>query len=119
MNRTFAIANYTTGMFSFVDDVLLYCFQYCILYLLNCRNKSKPVGRSQQASGVFGRSLLNNLQEIGSPLPSWVILAMQRIRRCAAEAIGIFRKSGVRSRIQKFRDQIQSEPGEILVACLC
>src|SRR6218665_874409 len=83
---------------------------HLILDLL-LRILSKSVNHDQLSSGVFGRSLLTILRQTGQPLPSWIIYAMQRIRRSAAEAIGIFRKSGVRSRIQQLRDQIDTDPG--------
>ena len=36
---------------------------------------------------------------------------MNCLVRSASEAVGIFRKSGVRSRIQKLRDDIEADPG--------
>jgi len=36
---------------------------------------------------------------------------MKCVIRSASEAVGVFRKSGVRSRIQKLRDDIEADPG--------
>jgi len=36
---------------------------------------------------------------------------MKCLSRSARDAVGIFRKSGVRSRIQKLRDDIEADPG--------
>ena len=38
---------------------------------------------------------------------------MKCLSRSAPEAVGIFRKSGVRSRIQKLRDDIEADPGQL------
>jgi len=45
------------------------------------------------------------------PLPRCILNAMGCLVRSAPEAVGIFRKSGVRSRIQKLRDDIEANPG--------
>ena len=61
---------------------------------------------------VFGVPLLVIQQRSGQPLPQCMLYAMRSLRRTAKDAVGIFRKSGVRSRIQKLRNQIESDPGE-------
>ena len=63
---------------------------------------------------VFGVPLNVIQQRTGQPLPQCIMYAMRCIRRHARDAVGIFRKSGVRSRIQKLRNQIEANPGEDL-----
>ena len=62
---------------------------------------------------VFGVPLPVILQRTGQPLPQCILYAMRCLRRTARDAVGIFRKSGVRSRIQKLRNQLESDPGII------
>ena len=57
---------------------------------------------------VFGVPLLVTLQRTGQPLPQSMLYAMRHLRRTAPTAVGIFRKSGVRSRIQKLRNRIET-----------
>lgn len=68
---------------------------------------------------VFGVPLLVVLQRTGQPLPQCMLRAMRCLRRTALDAVGIFRKSGVRSRIQKLRDQIEVDPGELIFFFYC
>ena len=60
---------------------------------------------------VFGVPLLTILQRTGQPLPKCILHAMRCLRSTAKDAVGIFRKSGVRSRIQKLRNEIEAKPG--------
>ncbi|XP_023932336.1 rho GTPase-activating protein 7 [Lingula anatina] len=62
---------------------------------------------------VFGVPLLLILQRTGQPLPQCILYAMRHLRRTATDAVGIFRKSGVRSRIQKLRNQIEASLGTL------
>ena len=62
---------------------------------------------------VFGVPLHVILQRTGQPLPQCIMYAMRCLRRNALDAVGIFRKSGVRSRIQKLRNQIEADPGRL------
>lgn len=59
---------------------------------------------------VFGVPLVVVLQRTGSPLPPAIQDALRYIRKNAIDAVGIFRKSGVRSRIQKLRHSIENTP---------
>ncbi|KAK3099831.1 hypothetical protein FSP39_010437 [Pinctada imbricata] len=59
---------------------------------------------------VFGVPLLVTLQRTGQPLPQCMLHAMRYLRRTAKEAVGIFRKSGVRSRIQKLKNEVEGNP---------
>ncbi len=62
---------------------------------------------------VFGVPLIVVQQRTGQPLPQCMLYAMRCLRRTARDAVGIFRKSGVRSRIQKLRNQLEAEPGQL------
>ncbi|CAK8697318.1 unnamed protein product [Clavelina lepadiformis] len=52
---------------------------------------------------VFGVPLLRNVQKLGQPLPYCIQHALACLRRTALDQVGLFRKPGVRSRIQKLR----------------
>ena len=62
---------------------------------------------------VFGVPLQVILQRTGQALPQCMLHAMRSLRKNAHDAVGIFRKSGVRSRIQKLRDDIEADPGQL------
>jgi len=61
---------------------------------------------------VFGVPLAVCQQRHGQPLPLCVLYAMRRLRRVAADAVGVFRKSGVRSRVTALRQQLEADPGQ-------
>jgi len=61
---------------------------------------------------VFGVPLVVSQQRHGQPLPQCVLYAMRRLRRAAADAVGVFRKSGVRSRVAALREQLEADPGQ-------
>ena len=50
-------------------------------------------------------------QRTGQPLPQCFLYAMRRLRRTGGSCDGIFRKSGVRSRVQTLRAAVESDPG--------
>ncbi|XP_077984954.1 rho GTPase-activating protein 7-like isoform X2 [Glandiceps talaboti] len=52
---------------------------------------------------VFGVPLSVTLQRTGQPLPQTILHAMRYLRKTAPEAVGIFRKPGVRTRIQQLK----------------
>ncbi|XP_076244845.1 rhoGTPase activating protein [Calliopsis andreniformis] len=52
---------------------------------------------------VFGVPLLLSLQRTGQALPKCIQIALRWLRANALDQVGIFRKSGVRSRIQKLK----------------
>ena len=62
---------------------------------------------------VFGVPLTVVQQRTGQPLPQCMLYAMRCLRHRAPDAVGIFRKSGVRSRIQRLRCDVEREPGQI------
>ncbi|KAK8742350.1 hypothetical protein OTU49_001821 [Cherax quadricarinatus] len=53
---------------------------------------------------VFGVPLLVITQRTGQPLPPGIQAALQYLRATSLDQVGIFRKPGVRSRIQKLRE---------------
>ncbi|XP_006621141.1 rho GTPase-activating protein 7-like [Apis dorsata] len=52
---------------------------------------------------VFGVPLLLSLQRTGQALPKCIQIALRWLRANALDQVGIFRKSGVKSRIQKLK----------------
>ncbi|XP_060680028.1 rho GTPase-activating protein 7 isoform X1 [Hemiscyllium ocellatum] len=52
---------------------------------------------------VFGVPLLVNVQRSGHPLPQSIQQAMRFLRKQCLDQVGLFRKSGVKSRIQALR----------------
>ena len=64
---------------------------------------------------VFGIPLLVTLQRTGQPLPQCMLYAMRYLRKTAKDAVGIFRKAGVRSRIQKLKNDVEANPGNTKV----
>lgn len=62
---------------------------------------------------VFGVPLLLTLQRTGQPLPLPIQNAINHLRKTALDSTGLFRKSGVRSRIQKLKSLNESNPENI------
>ena len=60
---------------------------------------------------VFGIPLSVMVQRTGQPLPQCVLYAMRYLRRTSQKSVGIFRKSGVKSKIQQLRDHLEENPG--------
>lgn len=52
---------------------------------------------------VFGVPLLVNVQQHGYALPPYILEALNWLRINALDQVGMFRKSGVRSRIHKLK----------------
>ena len=103
--------------------------QLSLLKLTSIMEKCSPTNRSQWSwsvprfmkrnkaphfsdKNVFGVPFTIMLQRTGQPLPQCVLYAMRYLRKTSHDALGIFRKSGVRSRIQKLRDLVESNPGD-------
>jgi hypothetical protein len=57
-------------------------------------------------STVFGTSLNAIIQHTGQPLPNRILEAMKYIRKIAQNEVGIFRKNGVKTRINKLKESI-------------
>lgn len=61
---------------------------------------------SSTPSTVFGTSLNAIMQHTGQPLPHKILEAMKYLRKIAQNEIGVFRKNGVKTRINKLRESI-------------
>ena len=62
---------------------------------------------------VFGVPLLLSLQRTGQALPKCIQIALKWLRANALDQVGLFRKSGVRSRIQKLKVMTESQGDNI------
>ncbi|KAM5146014.1 stAR-related lipid transfer protein 8 [Mantella aurantiaca] len=62
---------------------------------------------------VFGVPPIVNVQRTGQPLPQSIQQAMRYIRSQCLDQVGIFRKSGVKSRIQLLRQMNESSPDNV------
>ncbi|XP_043997558.1 rho GTPase-activating protein 7 isoform X1 [Gambusia affinis] len=59
---------------------------------------------------VFGVPLLVSVQQTGEPLPPCILRALVYLRAECLDQLGLFRKPGVKSRIQYLREMIESDP---------
>ncbi|XP_039633567.1 rho GTPase-activating protein 7 isoform X2 [Perca fluviatilis] len=59
---------------------------------------------------VFGVPLLLSVQQTGEPLPPSILRALVYLRAECLDQVGLFRKSGVKSRIQYLRELVESDP---------
>ncbi|KAM4818506.1 stAR-related lipid transfer protein 8 isoform 2-T2 [Thomomys bottae] len=73
------------------------------------RNKT-PDYRGQH---VFGVPPLIHVQRTGQPLPQSIQQAMRYLRSQCLDQVGIFRKSGVKSRIQSLRQMNETSPDNV------
>lgn len=62
---------------------------------------------------IFGVPLLVIAERTGNPLPHPILLALNHLSRLSIDSVGIFRKSGMKSRIDKLRTQIESNPEKV------
>lgn len=62
---------------------------------------------------VFGVPPIINVQRTGQPLPQSIQQAMRYIRSQCLDQVGIFRKSGVKSRIQALRHMNEVSPDNV------
>ncbi|MCJ8748944.1 hypothetical protein PDJAM_G00170400 [Pangasius djambal] len=62
---------------------------------------------------VFGVPPIVNVQRTGQPLPQSIQQAMRYLRSQCLEKVGIFRKSGVKSRIQALRQLNDNSPDHV------
>ncbi|XP_009073261.1 PREDICTED: stAR-related lipid transfer protein 8, partial [Acanthisitta chloris] len=65
---------------------------------------------------VFGVPPIVNVQRTGQPLPQSIQQAMRYLRSQCLDQVGIFRKSGVKSRIQVLRHMNESSPDNVSYA---
>ena len=61
---------------------------------------------------VFGVSLMSNVQRNGQPFPLPLQYALQYLRRTAIGNQGLFRKSGVKTRISRLRLLMETQPDD-------
>nr|XP_040037896.1 rho GTPase-activating protein 7 isoform X2 [Gasterosteus aculeatus aculeatus] len=59
---------------------------------------------------VFGAPLLLSVQQTGEPLPPSILRALVYLRTECLDQVGLFRRSGVKSRIQYLRELVESDP---------
>ncbi|XP_014425341.1 rho GTPase-activating protein 7-like isoform X3 [Pelodiscus sinensis] len=62
---------------------------------------------------VFGVPLLLNVQRTSYPLPKSILQAMQYLRSHFLDQVGLFRKSGVKSRILSLREMNENDPNNV------
>uniref|UniRef100_A0A8C8RQ67 StAR related lipid transfer domain containing 13 n=1 Tax=Pelusios castaneus TaxID=367368 RepID=A0A8C8RQ67_9SAUR len=62
---------------------------------------------------VFGVPLIVHVQRTGQPLPQSMQQALRYLRSNCLDQVGLFRKSGVRSRIQALRQMNESSPDNV------
>ncbi|NWU52533.1 RHG07 protein, partial [Dromas ardeola] len=62
---------------------------------------------------VFGVPLLLNVQRTSHPLPNGILQALDYLRSHFLDQVGLFRKSGVKSRILSLREMNESNPNHV------
>ncbi|XP_035290278.1 rho GTPase-activating protein 7 isoform X2 [Anguilla anguilla] len=62
---------------------------------------------------VFGVPLLQSVQQTGYPLPPGILKALHYLRAEGLDQVGLFRKSGVKSRIQALREMVEADPAGV------
>uniref|UniRef100_A0A3Q4BKW7 Rho-GAP domain-containing protein n=1 Tax=Mola mola TaxID=94237 RepID=A0A3Q4BKW7_MOLML len=73
----------------------------------------KTKGVETKGRRVFGVPLLLSVQQTGEPLPPSILRALVYLRAECLDQVGLFRKSGVKSRIQYLRELVESNPGGV------
>ncbi|XP_062443421.1 rho GTPase-activating protein 7-like isoform X2 [Rhea pennata] len=62
---------------------------------------------------VFGVPLLLNVQRRNHPLPKGILQALDYLRSHSLDQVGLFRKSGVKSRILSLREMNETNPNNV------
>ncbi|XP_037401814.1 rho GTPase-activating protein 7 isoform X1 [Pygocentrus nattereri] len=62
---------------------------------------------------VFGVPLLQSVQQSAKPLPPSILRAMEYLKTECLDQVGLFRKPGVKSRIQYLRDMVEADPDRV------
>ncbi|XP_038596351.1 rho GTPase-activating protein 7-like isoform X1 [Tachyglossus aculeatus] len=62
---------------------------------------------------VFGVPLLLSVQRTSQPLPRGILQAMEYLRNHFLDQVGLFRKSGVKSRILSLREMNEADPANV------
>ncbi|XP_053145830.1 rho GTPase-activating protein 7-like isoform X2 [Hemicordylus capensis] len=63
---------------------------------------------------VFGVPLLLNVQRMSHPVPRSILQAMDYLRDNFLDQVGLFRKSGVKSRILSLREMNENDPNNVI-----
>ncbi|XP_077197959.1 stAR-related lipid transfer protein 13 isoform X1 [Paroedura picta] len=70
-------------------------------------------GPDYKDKNVFGVPLIVHVQRTGQPLPQSIQQALRYLRNNCLDQVGLFRKSGVKSRIQALRQMNESSPENV------
>uniref|UniRef100_A0A672KGK4 Si:dkeyp-23e4.3 n=1 Tax=Sinocyclocheilus grahami TaxID=75366 RepID=A0A672KGK4_SINGR len=70
--------------------------------------KVKP--SEHKSRKVFGVPLLKSIQQSGKPLTQSILRAMEFLSTECLDQVGLFRKSGLKSRIQNLRHMVEADP---------
>ncbi|NXG25810.1 RHG07 protein, partial [Grallaria varia] len=73
----------------------------------------KPKASDYKDKNVFGVPLLLNVQRTSHPLPNGILQALDYLRSHFLDQVGLFRKSGVKSRILSLREMNESNPNNV------
>ncbi|NXR68250.1 RHG07 protein, partial [Rhadina sibilatrix] len=73
----------------------------------------KPKASDYKDKNVFGVPLLLNVQRTSHPLPNGILQALEYLRSHFLDQVGLFRKSGVKSRILSLREMNESSPNNV------
>ncbi|KAM9185167.1 rho GTPase-activating protein 7-like [Mergus octosetaceus] len=66
-----------------------------------------------KGKNVFGVPLLLNVQRTSHPLPNGILQALDYLRNHFLDQVGLFRKSGVKSRILSLREMNEASPNNV------
>ncbi|NWY47774.1 RHG07 protein, partial [Sylvia atricapilla] len=73
----------------------------------------KPKPSDYKDKNVFGVPLLLNVQRTSHPLPNGILQALEYLRSHFLDQVGLFRKSGVKSRILSLREMNETNPNNV------
>ncbi|NWV70300.1 RHG07 protein, partial [Malurus elegans] len=73
----------------------------------------KPKASDYKDKNVFGVPLLLNVQRTSHPLPNGILQALDYLRSHFLDQVGLFRKSGVKSRILSLREMNETSPNNV------
>ncbi|NXX28954.1 RHG07 protein, partial [Nicator chloris] len=73
----------------------------------------KPKASDYKDKNVFGVPLLLNVQRTSQPLPNGILQALEYLRSHFLDQVGLFRKSGVKSRILSLREMNETNPNNV------
>ncbi|NXE37399.1 RHG07 protein, partial [Ptilorrhoa leucosticta] len=73
----------------------------------------KPKDSDYKDKNVFGVPLLLNVQRTSHPLPNGILQALDYLRSHFLDQVGLFRKSGVKSRILSLREMNETNPNNV------